>query len=193
MKFKVIFIVASIVLILAVVGVCLLRAHPQKFSSTNVSEKIVQLDQPGTTVEQVIRVLGPPTQYLWGDDKNAHRSSKLPQPEPDSYSLVYPFAISVFVAHSRVQELRSEGYNSGFAWRGVRLSSSLDTVLATTGNPTQTVVGQPMDWSKEVDGVLYKDIGGEKGYCYYCRPDQNVRFFFLNYRVMALYLMIPAN
>jgi hypothetical protein len=174
-------------------GIHHFRTYPQKFSRQFVDNKIPQLDQPGVTIEQVMHTLGPPVQYLWNDGKNDHRATKLPQPAPDTYSLVYPFAISVFVAHGRVQELRSEGYNSGFSWHGLFLSSSLDSVLATVGKPSQTIVGQRMDWSKEVDGVLYKDIGGEKGNCYYCRPDQNVRFFFLNYNVMAMYLMIPAN
>ena len=51
-----------------------------------------------------------------------------------------------------------------------------------------TVAGQPNEYK---DGILYKDINGEKGYCYYGREDKNVRLFFWDYKVTAIY--VTAN
>jgi len=47
------------------------------------------------------------------------------------------------------------------------------------------VEGEQIGW---VNNVLYKDIEGTKGRCYYHRPDHNVRFFFSNYKVKAMYI-----
>ena len=38
------------------------------------------------------------------------------------------------------------------------------------------------------DGVLYKDIDGRKGHCYYARSDHNVRLWFLDYKIIAIYM-----
>lgn len=38
------------------------------------------------------------------------------------------------------------------------------------------------------DGVLYKDIDGRKGHCYYARSDQNARLWFSDYKIIAIYM-----
>jgi hypothetical protein len=65
------------------------------------------------------------------------------------------------------------------------LGSSSDEVLAALGPPTKTVVGQPLDFEA---GVLYQDIEGQSGRAYYARPDKNIRLFFLDNKVTALYI-----
>lgn len=64
------------------------------------------------------------------------------------------------------------------------MGSPLEEVLEAVGQPKETVEGQK-NWFE--DGVLYKDIEGRKGYCYYGRADQDVRFFFRSYKVIAIY------
>lgn len=60
------------------------------------------------------------------------------------------------------------------------------------GQPAETVVGKALRGVVS-DGVLYKDIDGNKGHCY-CKPaDQNVRFFFWDYKVSALYVTRSAS
>jgi hypothetical protein len=81
---------------------------------------------------------------------------------------------------------RTESPEPGFTWQDkLRLGSSLDEVLQALGPLSETVVGKSLDFSP---GTLYKDIDGDKGRCYYSRPDQHIRLFFRSYRICALYL-----
>ena len=57
------------------------------------------------------------------------------------------------------------------------------------GQPKEIITGKQ---NEAGDGILYKDIAGRKGFCYYSRFDQNVRFFFTDYKVNALYITNPS-
>ncbi|MGB7749623.1 MAG: serine/threonine-protein kinase [Verrucomicrobiia bacterium] len=190
---------------LAIGAVCLLigltawlATRPPKFSLNNIDAKIVRLSRPGTTVKQVIHVLGEPAEYVWGDESHIQQRHRLPDNPPEFYVLLYPGAVRVAVNHDRVVELRSQGQGPGFTYRGkLHLGSSLDDVLEVLGEPAETVVGKPMDFSAM--GVLQKDIDGNKGWCYYALSDQHVRLFFgspagethdLDYKVTALYITV---
>ena len=142
-------------------------------------EKIAKLNIETANLEDVIRIFGKPKEYVWGnqtfDKKNL----------PGWYVVVYPYRFCVYIRGNRIIELRHEGPGTGYIWRGkLRVGSSLEEVLEVVGQPTKTVEGQK-NWFE--DGVLYKDIEGKKSYCYYGRADQDVRFFFLDYKVIALY------
>lgn len=67
----------------------------------------------------------------------------------------------------------------------LRVGSTLQQVLEVVGPPKETLQGKPNAWK---DSVLYKDIDGTKGRRYYSRADQNVRFFFQNYKVLGPYV-----
>ena len=155
---------------------------PAGFTVDNLDAKIARLNHPGATVQEVIQVLGKPARYFW-DNRTLDKSHL-----PETYLMIYPQSVMVAVSRGMVMELRSEGEGRGFIWHGLRLGTSLDEALQILGPPTDTVVGkQPVDY---FDGVLYKDMEGKKGYCYYSRPEQNLRLFFLNNRVTALYLTV---
>ena len=142
--------------------------------------KIAQLAKAGTEVGEVIRVLGEPKQYLWGNE--TFQKGNLPA----TYIMQYPGGVHIMVGDGQVRELRSEPPGPGFAFHGrLRLGSSLDEVLQVVGPPTETVVGRKLEFQP---GVLYKDIEGKKGDCYYARPEQHFRCFFTDNRVSALYL-----
>ena len=146
--------------------------------------KIVQLSKPGTSVEDVLRVLGEPETYTWGD-KTFKKNSL-----PETYILRYPKGTAVAVSGGYVTELRSDPPGPGFTWHGkLRLGSSLEEVLQTLGPPSEIVEGKPLKFAKN---VLYKDIEGEKGRCYYSRPDQNIRLFFRNNKVSGLYVPLDS-
>jgi serine/threonine protein kinase len=150
---------------------------------TDFNAQIAQLSQPGTTVEEVIRALGPPFDYVWGT--NTFQRANLPA----TYILEYPTGVDVVVSRGVVVELRSEEPGPGFTWHGkLRLGSSLDEALHVLGPPSDTVVGEALMFDP---GVLYKDIDREKGHCYYSRPDQNIRLFFNHYRVCELRVLLP--
>ena len=58
-------------------------------------------------------------------------------------------------------------------------------VFKVTGRPDKTVKGKKNMFA---DGVLYKNIDGRKGHCYYARSDQNIRLWFLDNKITAIYM-----
>jgi len=148
--------------------------------TSNINAKIAQLDIDNATLDDVIRIFGEPLKYCWAGQ--TYTKDNLPR----RYIAQYPNDFGVVMVGGQIDELRFEGSGAGYVFKGkLKLGSSLDEVLQVIGQPTETVEGQP---NKFEDGVLYKDIDGKKGYCYYQRADQNVRFFFGNYKVTALYV-----
>jgi serine/threonine protein kinase len=166
-------------------GASSLAASPVTAPVDDLGAKIAQLHKKGTKTEDVIRVLGEPERYFWGNE--TFDKGNL----PETFILAYPQGVSVLIAKGTAIELRCESPGPGFSWRGkLRLGSSVDEVLDAVGRPAETLVGKPLTFTA---GVLYKDIDGNKGACYYGRPDQNVRFFFFDNRVCALYLTFDVD
>jgi hypothetical protein len=100
---------------------------------------------------------------------------------------VYPGGFRVFMAGNRIVELRFES-DSKYVYAGkLRIGSTLEEALAVLGAPVKTVEGKPIGWSNS-DNVLFKDIDGREGHCYYHRPDQGVRVWFGEYKVAAIYM-----
>ncbi|HUW19201.1 MAG TPA: S8/S53 family peptidase [Sedimentisphaerales bacterium] len=142
--------------------------------------KVAQLDIDNGKVEDIIRIFGEPQSYLWG--KKTFTKDNL----PDRYLMRYPNGFGVLVVRERIEELRHHGPGTGYLWRGkLRVGSSIEEVLEVVGRPTETVEGGPVGFK---DGVLYRDIDGRKGHCYYARTHQRVRFFFADNKVAALYV-----
>jgi serine protease AprX len=151
----------------------------------DLDAKIAQLSKQGTTVEEVLRLLGEPESYRWGD--RTFNKYNLPA----IYLLLYPKGVRVGIRSGRVWELRSEPPGPGFTWRGkLRLGSSLEEVLEALGPPAKIVTGEKLAFKP---GVLYKDFDGKKGQCYYSRPEQNIRLFFRDYKVSALYVPLEED
>ncbi len=152
-------------------------------SAQDINAKVAQLDINTANLDDVIRIFGEPEKYLW--QRNTFTKDNL----PSVYIAAYPNDFYVLIARDKISELRFEGPGSGYIYRGkLRYGTSLDEVIEVVGQPKEIVQKQPMPSVAE-DGVLYKDIDGRKGYCYYARSDHGVRFFFLNYNVTALYVM----
>jgi hypothetical protein len=118
--------------------------------------------------------------YIWGPKTLSAEAL------PNRFIAVYPGGFHVFMLDNRIVEVRFEG-NCTYAYAGkLRIGSTLEEALAVLGAPVETVEGKSIDWSAK--NVLFKDIDGRKGYCYYHRPDQSVRLWFANYKVAALYV-----
>lgn len=148
--------------------------------ASDINAKIAQLDINKATIDDVIRIFGEPEKYVWGNQ--TFTKDNLPQ----AYIAKYPNKFQIVIGRGRVIELRFEGQDAGYVFRDrIRIGSSLDEVLDVLGQPKQTIEGQA---NESKDGVLYKDIDSRKGFCYYARSDQGVRFFFDDYKVAALYL-----
>ncbi|RPI72888.1 MAG: hypothetical protein EHM45_21555, partial [Desulfobacteraceae bacterium] len=152
-----------------------------------INQKIGQYDFENSDREKVISVFGEPMKYT------AYGQEYPKDNLPEFYCMEYPGDFMICVYQNRAYELRFHSNALGYkwpdsgtgAWGTIQVGASLQEVLWMVGEPTETVVGQACDGR---DKVLYKDIDGQTGYCYYARSDRNVRFFFLDNKVNALYL-----
>jgi hypothetical protein len=149
-------------------------------AAADIDEKIAQLDIDKATLSDVIKTFGKPTKYVWG------RETLDADDLPGRYVVVYPDRFHVFMADDKIVELRHEGPGTGYAWRGkLRVGDSLRQALKVVGRPKETLQGQE---NRFEDEVLYKDIDGNEGHCYYARTDQDVRLWFMDYKVGAIYM-----
>jgi beta-lactamase regulating signal transducer with metallopeptidase domain len=158
-----------------------LQAYARAVEFTaQLPQKLVQLDMDSAGLEQVLAIFGPPVKYIWGP------KTLSPDALPNRFIAVYPGDFHVFMMNNHIVEVRFEG-NSKYVYAGkLRIGSTLEEALAVLGAPARTVEGEAIDWS--ADNVLFKDIDGNKGHCYYHRPDQAVRVWFGNYKVAAIYV-----
>jgi hypothetical protein len=144
------------------------------------AEKIAKLNIDTANLDYVIRIFGEPMEYVWGSQ--TFNKENLPR----QYIAVYPNGFCVYIRGNQLVEVRHEGPGTGYAWRGkLRVGSSLEEALEVVSQPTETVEGQE---NRFEDGVLYKDIEGRKGHCYYARTDQDVRLWFADYKIAAIYM-----
>jgi len=151
-----------------------------EITEPNINERLVQLDFEAAGLDEVIRIFGEPMHYFWSNQ--LYTKDNLPR----QYLARYPGGLSIWVHRGMVKEVRFEAADAGYVWRsGIKIGSFLEEVLEAAGPPQQEFIGGPNEW---VDGVLYRDINDKKGRCYYSRSDENVRFFFSDYKVSAIYL-----
>ena len=144
-----------------------------------LTEQLEKLDIDSAGREQVIEIFGRPKDYVWGNETFE------PDALPEYYIMRYPGDVNIWLRDGRIMEVRHER-NSKYVYREkLRIGSTLDEALALLGQPEQTVSGQKNAFK---DRVLYKDIDGDGGHCYYHCGDQNVRLWFANYKVIAIYM-----
>jgi beta-lactamase regulating signal transducer with metallopeptidase domain len=140
--------------------------------------KIRQLNIDTADIERVKDIFGEPIKYIWG--KETFSEDDLPK----RYIMIYPSQFRVFMSNNKIVEIRHE---SGFKYvfRGkLRCGSSLEEVFEVLGQPKEIVKGK----NEYKNGVLYKDIDGNEGHCYYGCYDQNVRLWFSDYKIIAIYM-----
>jgi RNA polymerase sigma factor (sigma-70 family) len=171
---KVILLAATLAVTTA--GMATIVPHWFKSKHVSVGDQIDQITQPGTTLADVIRVMGEPKRY-WTGGKTLDENNL-----PDSYLISYPDGIQMALWRGRVYEVECVAPGSGFKYRDrLKIGSTLDEVLQELGPPIETISGHPQkDFMPQrlsgFGGVLYTEIGGVNGLSYYWRPDQGVRF-----------------
>jgi hypothetical protein len=152
----------------------------QDYFHKHFSENIAKLNIDTAKPAAVTAIFGEPRQYIWGQ-QTFHKWNL-----PIRYIMVYPDDFRVFISEDRIVEVRYEGPGTGYVWKDkLRVGSSLDDVISAIGEPNEIVEGNKNFFE---DGVLYKDIEGRKGYCYYGRQSQRIRMFFTKYKIIALYV-----
>lgn len=142
------------------------------------NDKIAKIDINTATLDDVTQIFGEPEKYLWGSETFTKDNL------PSRYIAAYPNRFQVVISGNSVTEIRH--HEPGYLFRGkLQVGSSLDEALEVVGEPKQTVEGSRNEFK---DDVLYKDIDGRKGLCYYASSAQSVRMFFANYKITALYV-----
>lgn len=150
-------------------------------SAQDINTKVSQMDFNTANLDDVIRIFGEPEKYLW--QRKTFTKDNLPSIYIAAY---YSNSLQIVMGGGKIIELRFERQDTGYVYQDkLKIGSPLDDAIEMLGKPTETVQGKP---NKFKDSVLYRDIDGRKGYCYYSRADKNVRLFFGNYKVTALYL-----
>jgi subtilisin family serine protease len=161
-------------------------------SQNSINERVAQLDIKNATPEDVIRIFGKPSLYKRGGQ--TFKEDNL----PDNYAMTYSEGFSVSMLDGHIEELRFQ--KPGYVFRdSITVGSTLDEVPKVLGPQTKIMEGKEFrlergvlytkegDKIEPVDGVLYKDIGGRKGYRFYdARADQGVRMLFMNDKVVVL-------
>jgi beta-lactamase regulating signal transducer with metallopeptidase domain len=144
-------------------------------------ERIAKLNIDTADLAQVLATFGTPVKYVWGP------KTLSPDKLPDRFIAVYPGSFNVFMMNNHIVELRHENGSKYVYTGGLHVGSTLEEALAVLGAPVETVEGKPIDWARSKD-VLFKDIEGRNGHCYYHRPELKVRVWFANYKIAAIYM-----
>ena len=140
--------------------------------------RIDQLDIDTANLEQVKAIFGTPAQYVWGDETFTEGSL------PGHFIMVYPSSFRVFMRDNEIVEIRHErGFPYVFRDK-LGYGATLDEAFEVVGHPKKTIEGEKNQFE---EGVLYKDINGNKGHCYYARADQKLRLWFSDYKLIAIY------
>jgi hypothetical protein len=159
---------------------CLTQAVEGKdrLIAEDINSKIAQFDIDTATLKDVILAFGTPIDYRWGNQ--IYKKNNL----PEKYIISYPNGFQVLIINDHIGEFRHESSSDYVFMDKIQIGSSVDDVIITVGQPKETVVGKANQFQ---DNVLYKDIDGREGICYYGKKEYNVRFFFFNNKVSSIY------
>lgn len=161
--------------------------------AANINEKMAQFDFDKGSLEEVIRVFGPPLRFVWGGRTFTRENL------PETYLAEYPLGFMVMLSHGKTVELRH--HEPGYLFRGkAGVGSTAEELFEVTGRPAKTVPGETLESIREEAGVLYTDLKGRPGISYYPRADLGARIFLMKGRVAAVYvtgnqatIIAPAN
>jgi hypothetical protein len=145
----------------------------------NFYKNIESFNIDTATFKDVVETFGEPVEYIW------HNQTFEKKDLPIRYIIVYPDDFHIFMSDGKIVELRHEGPGTGYAFLGrLKVGAPLDEVIEVLGEPKETVAGEENLFA---DAILYKDIEGRKGHCYYARQDYHVRLWFADYKLWAIY------
>ena len=160
-------------------------------TQNGINEKVAKLDINNATPEDAIRIFGKPLSYQQGGQ--TFKEDNL----PDNYAMAYRDGFSVLILNGHVKELRFQ--KPGYIFRdNITVGSTLKEVVKVLGSLAKIMESEKFrlergifytaegDKIEPADGVIYKDIGGRKGYCYYAHAGQGVRLLFMGNRVVFL-------
>ncbi|MFC1760969.1 M56 family metallopeptidase [Planctomycetota bacterium] len=144
-----------------------------------LSARVAELDIDTADLVEVKRIFGEPERYVWGNE--VFKADQL----PEQFIAAYPNGFDVFMSGNRIVEIRFDRGTPNYLFKGIQLGATIEDVIAALGEPDRVVEGKQNTF---VDRVLYRDIAGRKGHCYYHRSDHHVRLWFSSNKVVAIYV-----
>jgi len=170
----------TLILISSITAMFVLSERVSSMEMPEINKQVDQLKVGISGFEDAVRIFGEPTQYIWGN--RTFTKDNLPA----TFIAVWKDRLNILITHGSVHEIRIESPRSKYLFMGqIGIGSPLQEVLDLVGQPKEVVENESISFK---DGILYKDIEGRKGDCYYARSDKKVRMFFRNNKVTALYL-----
>jgi hypothetical protein len=163
----------------------------RRSAGSDLNAKVAQIDIDNASIDDVIRVFGEPKQYCWRKEAAVEIEviNKENLPSRQFYIADYGNGFQIFMLSGRIAELRFEGASEYLHQGQLQIGDSLDYVLKVLGEPKETITGASRRMISGNDGMLLRDIEGRKGYDYYLRKDKNIRLFFLDDKITALYVI----
>jgi hypothetical protein len=169
------------VMLAIALGAATLTNAQQTSATSNLNAMVAQIDIDNAKIDDVIQLFGNPARYIWGEEIIAPEDLQ----KRKTYVIDYGGGFHILMVKGQIMELRFE-HNPQYIYQGrLRVGDSIEDALRVMGAPSETVAGEKLTFK---DGVLYRDIDGQKGYCYYHRSDQRLRLFFANDKVTAIYV-----
>jgi hypothetical protein len=154
---------------------------PSPVADGDINAVVAKLDINKAKLDDVIRLFGKPQRYLEGNNKVLAFEDL---PKQRGYAAMFGGGFQIYMLDGLIMELRFS-HNPLFYKGKLRVGDSLEDALKVMGAPKATVVGKKLDFK---EGVLYRDIDGKKGFCYYHRKDQHLRLWFTADKVEEIYV-----
>jgi hypothetical protein len=131
------------------------------------------------TINDVISLLGKPSKVV------------ICKINSSEHLMLYYYNVNFYIGISgvNVKEIRLENLVTPYSYQSdLTFGSSPAAVTGKMGSPLATVTGQMNSWN---DMTLYLDIEGQAGKGYISYHAAGVRFFFLENKIIAIYLYRP--
>jgi len=150
-----------------------------------VQNKQSDIKAEKTDREYVISIMGEPKNYIWGED-TFHIEDL-----PSHYIMDYGNSNMACIYNGILSETRVHSPGDFTEFNGIKLGDTIDEVIEKIGKPIRIADGEELNFEENVLFLHYsyseQGIISSSPYSYYSVPEKNVRMFFNNDKVHALY------
>jgi hypothetical protein len=149
----------------------------------DINTQIAQLIIGSSTLDDVVRIFGPPSRYAWGN--TVFTRDKLPE-----IYLADCGKVSLLMRAGKVMEVRPQ--DPAYKLLGkAGIGSTAEEFFAAVGQPLRTE--RTGTFSRPADhGVLYQEMEGRPGTSYFERLDLGFRAFLRDGKVSAI-MLVPRQ
>lgn len=157
----------------------------------NESENIISKTDNGwiqtglSDREYVISLMGEPKGYIWGEE--TFNVDDL----PSYYIMDYGNGNMACIYNGILSETRVHYPGDFTEFNGIRLGDTIEDVIEKIGKPNRIAEGEELNFEENVLFLNYSTsemgVSSDTSNSYYSVPEKNIRMFFNNNKVNALY------